>query len=122
MSTVLNLEHLNAEIASRVMGWTGVRPARTGAHGYKSPWGHAPYLGQTVWMPVPRYSGDLNECAKVEARIVEMGLGSHYLNTLREIAPSAAELDIPRDLWIATASAEARCRTILRALDAVEGK
>lgn len=110
-------EELNAQVAEKIMGWTGITP-RAELSGGASLWGNAPTPGGgTIWTRIPAYGYDLNLAAQAEARVIEMGLGDLYAQTLE--ANIRADLYAADGYWagwrtaLLTASAEARCRAML---------
>lgn len=107
---------LDAQIAEKVMGWA-LSPAIAGEVGCGAYWiGAGPCTTEDTFCP----STDLNECFRVQAICIErVGLLTYatafeQILPLREFHGSSPMINSDEFL---TATAEQRCRAMLRALE-----
>lgn len=115
---------LDAQVAERIMGyrwelsWNGGCRVLMPADEIQMPAPDTLKLCTDWKRYVPTYSTDLNACAQAEARVIGMGLGDLYAQTLE--ASIRADLYAADGYWagwraaLLTASAEARCRAMLQ--------
>ena len=76
-----------------------------------------------MWNPkTPTYSTDLNACHIAEQKIIEMGLGEKYAEALHAALYQVCRREEQWWLKLATASAEARCKTMLSVLEVLRKK
>ncbi len=103
---------LSAEIASKVMGLKVIGIFVT-CYEYKEDDDEIP-----TFRIGPKFATDRNACAKAEAKIKEMGLNVEYGNNLAKAAHTG-DFSVSWYYELATATAEQRCRAMLKT---VEGK
>jgi hypothetical protein len=105
-------EEKHALIATRLDGWKAVK----GFHIYQDPVYEDPDGIRTF--DLPEYSTDLNLCARVEAKIAEMGwtVADTYLDALWDLCPE----NMPLNWWMATATPTVRVDAMVSLIESLK--